>query len=130
MQSTRRPVTELVLRLHCLHGIDTLSGHKQHSVHGMADQGMVERAYGWCRAEGARGFGRALIRRLAAVRHAVGRQALGTAPQVPIPMDSVLAWLSNREAFTVVQIGAYVGYPRPTLYTSSCRARCQGTPSE
>ncbi len=32
-------------------------------------------------------------------------------------MDSVLAWLSNREAFTVVQIGAYVGdTPTDPLY--------------
>jgi FkbM family methyltransferase len=74
------------------------------------------------RAEGLQGVGRALKWRLAnrvwPVRRGLGVRLLGPfLPADPTPMEGMLEWLAARDAFTVVQIGAYVGdTPNDPLY--------------
>lgn len=85
----------------------------------MANARILERAYGRYRAEGVRGIGRAMSWRLAAARRAVDGEPRSDGQHLGLaaPMDSIFVWLAKREAFTVVQIGAYTGNtPSDPLY--------------
>jgi FkbM family methyltransferase len=88
----------------------------------MADVGLWKKALSRYRAYGMKGLGRALNWRLAArvwvARRALGGRLVGPVPPPdPTPMKGVLDWLSARDQFTIVQIGAYVGdTPNDPLY--------------